>query len=183
MKKTKKESSSMKKLLALFAFIVAIIGTINLVWYFGVKLSYEEFTKGFEIVKTDTGENRFKIVDDYKFSADMPKYLEFSGYLSVGQKDGVWANYDKKGNIISSSGLFIQLDIIPDIFKNYKYRLWLADEEKEIDSIVFIDENGNYIPTKSTSPEVIENTTSFLNENKEEIERLLSKGKDFWDIK
>lgn len=79
--------------------------------------------------------------------------------------------------------MFIQLDIIPDIFKNYRYRLWLADEEEEIDSIVFIDENGNYIPSKSTSPEVIKNTTSFLNENKEEFERLISKGKDFWDIK
>ncbi len=182
MKKERKQLSASKKLGLLFSVIFLVVTIINMFWLIGVSLPYNKFCS--KLDKYEENENVYyeKIIGDYRYSAKVPGYMDFTGYLIVGNKEGVWVSIDENGDIAETSGLYIELNIIPNIFGNNKYRLWFSDEKNGIDSFVFIDENYNYLPSKTATEKTILTKTKLVEDNIDDIKNLMNSAKTLWDI-
>lgn len=182
MKKETKQISAGKKLCILFFIITLLFAIINIAWLVCVHLPYTHYCSKLEFFEEDGEKYYSTVVDDYLYSVRKPGYMDFTGLLIIGDKDGSWISYDNEGNVIGTSDLYIELNIIPDIWGNYTYRLWFNDEISGLDTFVYIDDNFKYIPSETASEETINKKTMLVSDNLEEIQQLVFAAKDFWEL-
>ncbi len=127
-----------KRLLILFAVILLIFATINVVWYFGYKQRYNAFAENLEesYLFGDESEEEMlrysKEVGDYAISLKMPSYLGSGGFITIYNSEGYTITRDEDGNIIEASEMDISLYIWPKYFSGYKIGLEFYDEANDI---------------------------------------------------
>ena len=174
--------SAGKKLLVLFLSIFLVFATINLVWLFGIELRYNKYCNKLEKTEILGSVSYQKIIGDYIYSVNKPKYMDFTGYLTVGDKNGSFITVDADGEIIDDSGLYIELNIIPNVLGQYRYRLWFYDEANGLDAFIFIDDNFNYIPSERATEEMKAATSKLVEDNLNEIKSLRNSAEALWDL-
>ena len=178
----KEKMSAWKKLLILFLAILSVFAVINLVWLFGIEFRYDRYCKNLE-KNEEYGRTTYSaVLDNYSYSVRKPGYMNFRGYLTVGDKEGYSITVDKDGNIKESSGLYIELDIIPNVLGRLRYRLWFCDDEQGLDAMVFIDSECNYIPSKTATEESKKATADLIAENIDEIKVLMNSAHEYWGL-
>lgn len=183
MKKERSHLSAGKKLGILFLVIALFFTVINVFWLISVNLPYSKYCRKLDKTEEDGMIYYEKTVDDYFFTVKRPGYMDFTGYLTVGDKNGSWININESGEITGSSELYIELNIIPDVWGNFRYRLWFSDEQNDIDYFVFIDKDYNYLPSKTATDKVIATKSKIVKDNMDEIKRLMTAADTMWEIR
>lgn len=143
----KKYISTPKKLLILFAIILMIFVTINAVWYFGYKATYNRLAGKMDVAENIIGQeksiNYYKIVGDKKCILGMPVYLGTGGHLCVGKQDGYVPQFDNDGNIIADNGVSISLYIWPQFFGGYQLGVDFYSEKDNKGYFAFVCGRNN----------------------------------------
>ena len=108
-------------------------------------------------------------------------YLSHSGFLCVSDEEGLVFEQDKDGNVISDNGTAVSLYIWPKMFFGYTYGIDISngDEWYQIE----VDKDGQYIVDEDVDPENQEKRKELLEENREEIKKLLDLADKMWDIR
>lgn len=179
-----KRISTPKKLLILFAFILAIFGTINAIWYFGYKATYNELASKMDktIDKFDGTTMRYtKTVDNYSFVLKMPAYLGEGGFLCVGDVEGAVTEYDND-DIISSNGTATTLYIWPQYWGEYKIGVDFYDEATDLWEQIYIDSSLTMLPSGNLDDQQIKYLEELLSYHSAEIQDLIEAAEALWEI-
>lgn len=181
----KKNNSTLKKLGILFALILIIFGLVNVVWFFGYKNIYNEFSKKMDVTydEIDSSIMRYtKIEGDLSFYLKMPSYLGSGGFLSVGSTQGYTSYIDEDGNVVGSNGMYITLYIWPQMGSGYKVGVDFYDEFADIWEQVYIDAELNLLNTDNYDDLYIEELEELIQQNSEYIRALINAAEDLWDL-
>lgn len=145
-----------KWITVLLIFILLFI-IWNLVWYFVVATTYDQFTKN---ILKDQHDDYFLEEDGYSYYVSKPHYLSWTGNLVI-------TNLESDNSII----------IWPSVF----------DDNLEYGALVHVGDNGEasvgitvdekLIPIESDSE-----SEKIINDNKSELESLMSEAKSFWKL-
>lgn len=181
----KKNNSTLKKLGTLFALILIIFGLVNVVWFFGYKNIYNEFSKKMDVTydEIDSSIKRYtKIEGDLSFYLKMPSYLGSGGFLSVGSTQGYTSYVDEDSNVVGSNGMYITLYIWPQMGSGYKVGVDFYDEFADIWEQVYIDGELNLLNTDNYDDLYIEELEELIQQNSEYIRVLINAAEDLWDF-
>lgn len=142
-------------IISLLIFSIAIYNIIWLVNYYQFSTPKEGYEKN---VKTYSKE-----IDNYLISYGKPEYLQFTGNYGI-------SNYGDTLSIILWP---------PRIFeKEMKYGVILYDEEEDHGYMFYVDKDLNYIADDTLEFEVEEEAKRNLEENHEELVKMLGILKD-----
>ena len=174
-----------KKLLFLFAVILAIFGIINGVWYFGYKSTYDKLASKMEptIDMIDETIVRYTTtVDNYSFVLKMPAYLGEGGFLSVGDTEGTVTEVDSNNDIVSSNGTIITLFIWPQRFGGYQLGVDFYDEAAGLWEQVYIDSDLAIASAENIDGQYIQYLEDLLSDYATEIQDLIVAAETLWEI-
>ncbi|MGE6313515.1 hypothetical protein ACQKD6_24230 [Bacillus cereus] len=135
--------------------LIILFGLWNLIWFVTVTIKYQKFIDA-------VPENKYgvhnKEESGYVFNVKTPDYLRFTGNLGVSKVE-------------SLDGLIIW----PLLFGGYEYgvRLQKGDQVFEI----YVDENMN--PIYKDDEVAVEQ----IKKNQEEVQAMISKASEIWDLK
>ena len=180
-----KRISTVKKLLCMFAGILAIFGIINGVWYFGYKATYDKLASKMEptIDMIDEKTVRYTTtVDNYSFVLKMPAYLGEGGFLSVGDTDGIVTEIDSNNSIVSSNGTVITLFIWPQRFEGYQMGVDFYDEATGLWEQVYIESDLTIASAENLDGQYIQYLEELLSDYATEIQDLIGAAETFWEI-
>lgn len=174
-----------KKLLFLFAVILAIFGIINGVWYFGYKATYDKLSSKMEPIIDMIDETAVRYtttVDNYSFVLKMPSYLGEGGFISVSDTEGVVTELDSNNNIVSSNGTIITLFIWPQQFGGYKLGVDFYDEAAELWEQVYINSDLTIALAENLDGQYIQYLEELLSDYATEIQDLIVAAETLWKI-
>ncbi|MDI3311847.1 MAG: hypothetical protein QJR05_10545 [Thermoanaerobacterium sp.] len=134
--------------------IVSIFAVWNLSWFLITTIKYHKFIEA--IPKNKYGVH-VKIEDGYQFNVKKPGYLSFTGNLGVTKPE-------------SMDGLIIW----PLLFGGYEYGVRLQKDGEVYE--IYVDENMN--PINKDDAVAIQQ----VEQNKAEIERMISKANEIWQL-
>jgi hypothetical protein len=177
----KEKHPALRKLLILAIVIVCVFAAINLVWYIGVKTSYDHIAARLEkVTDEETRGTRYqKEVDGYTCGLSMTGYLFNSGFFSIDKSDGYTAEIDDDGNVISDNGVSVSLFIWPQTFGGYEYGVMIYSEKENLHEQIYIDSKGNYLSQDEGNVEVNEYLSSLINKYHDEIAPMLDLADEF----
>lgn len=168
-----------KKLNALALIIFTIFILINAFWIITMYIPYSGYISKVDKEKTEIGTIYEKYIDEYNFKVSPTPYLGYDAFLSVSQDYNV--TLDENGNIISSD-TNISLFIWPNIWTGNEYGIMFLNEAEGIFIQVMIDENGNYLQGNSINEEYNAEVEKYLEENRDEVSKLLQMAKNTWGL-
>lgn len=173
----------------IFIFM-AIIGTfciIHLTWYWGIKIRYEDAiwdlskeiaTKNYQI----EGDGTYEVVEDgYRYRVYDTSYLESSGYACVGKETGWLDESERPEYMLKKDGVNVMLNIGFKVFCHYSFQVDIesADGRYQIE----VDRQGNLISDEYADPKYKKKMNGILEQNRSEIDRLLSCANEKWNIR
>ena len=182
---SKQRMSTPKKLIILFAVIMAIFAVINAVWYFGYKATYVELASKMDqtIDRVDGKTVHYtKTVKNYSFNLKMPAYLGKGGFLSVGDAEGAVTEFDSNNNIVSSNGTYITLFIWPQHFGRYQMGVDFYDEATDLWEQVYIDSDLTIVSSENLDSQHIKYLEELLSDYATEIQALIEAAETLWEI-
>ncbi|MCD8120526.1 MAG: hypothetical protein LUE29_13805 [Lachnospiraceae bacterium] len=185
----KEKKTIIRKIVFLFAALLAVFALINLVWYFGLKIRYVHLTEKVdrterEESEVDQGLSRYiyeSVRNGYCFTVKDTGYLSKSGYATVSREEGYERIVDADGNEISDNGPYVILFIWPSWFSGYTFGVDI--ESKDYWHQMKVDENGQLMEESDMDPDLQDELNAVLEENREEIERLFELADEMWDIR
>lgn len=187
MKKVDREKHipTSKKLLILFAIILAIFAIINAVWYFGYKATYNNLASKMEesVDRIDGKTTHYsKTFEKYNFTLKMPAYLGEGGFLSIGNTEGAVTEYDSNYNAVSSNGIYVTLYIWPQYWGKYKMGVDFYDEAADIWEQIYIDSKLNIVSSENFDKQYITYLEGLISEYSTEIQNLIQAAEKLWGI-
>ena len=178
--------STPKKLIILFAAIIAIFAVINAVWDFGYKATYDELASKMDVEENTIGQENsvsyYRIVGDQKCILNMPSYLGAGGHLCVSNKDGYIPQFDNDGNIIADNGVLISLYVWPQFFGGYQLGVDLYSEKDEMMMQIYINSDLSLTNTEDLDPWAIDECEKLVTQYADEIKQLIVIAEDTWNI-
>ena len=174
-----------KKLLYMFAVILAIFGIINGVWYFGYKASYDKLASKMEPTIDMIEETTVRYtttVDNYSFVLKMPAYLGEGGFLSVSDTEGAVTELDSNNDIVSSNGTVITLFIWPQRFGGYQMGVDFCDEAAGLWEQVYIKSDLTIASAENLDGQYIQYLEELLSDYATEIQDLIVAAETLWEI-
>jgi hypothetical protein len=178
----KEKHPALRKLLILATVIVCIFAVINLVWYIGVKTTYDHIAARLEkVTDEETGGTKYqKEVEGYTCVLSMPPYLSNSGFFTTEKSGGyIVTEVDDEGAVISDNGVSVSLFIWPKIFGRYEYGAMIYSAKENLFEQIYIDSKGNYLPQDEENVELNEYTSSLIDEYHDEIVTMLDLAGEF----
>lgn len=180
--KSQKENKRYKKILIGIIVLVGIFVIINLIWFFSVKIRYIQLANGISKMESFVEDIHYrKIKDGYQYVVKDTGYLGNSGFACISRGEGLVIETDEEGNEISNNGSMISLYLWPEKFNGYTYGIDI--ETSDYWYQIPIDKDGHYIKNENTNPDEEEKQQKALEENKEEIEKLLQLADEVWNIR
>lgn len=173
----KQTNSVLKRLITLFIVILVTFGAINALWFYGYKIQYNRLSNVLEVAYNDINPNIKRYVRDeggYHFELKMPEYLGRGGFISVAKEEGAITYYDETGTITGSNGMFVSLYIWPKYFGKYKMGIDLYDEVERVSEQIVITDDIQVVVNGDYDDEYIQYLQDLLNENYDEIIRLIN---------
>lgn len=187
--KTKaKTLSTPKKLLILFLMILAILGAVNGVWYFGYKNIYNGFSKDMTLYTDEHDDSGFlstyeMTMDGYNLTLKMPAYLGFGGFMCISREDGYQPTYDENKHIVNDNGMLISLYIWPKMFGSYELGLYCYREiGDEITGQFEIYSDLSLANTEYMDDKEISEVEAMFAAHSEEIQHLFDLAKEVWGL-
>lgn len=168
-----------KKLNVLALIIFTIFIFVNIFWIITMYIPYSGYISKVNKEKTAIGTIYEKHIDEYNFKVSPTPYLGYDAFLSVGQDYNVIL--DDKGNIILSD-TNITLFIWPNIWTGNEYGIMILNEMDNVCIQAMIDEKGNYLQDNSMNEKYNNDVKMYLEDNQDEISKLLSIAKDTWGL-
>ena len=180
-----KQKKVVKKLIIFGVVVALVFAVINLVWFLGIKVPYDNLSNGMEKIQGPTVDGFTRIYhtaskDGYEFNIKNPAYLTDNGYLSVVDESGIVVVMDENGNVENKED-YITLFIWPQLFGNYKYGIDIQTDEAW--EQIYIDLEGNYITEDVDNVELNEYYENLLKKYEVEIQKLLKAAKEQWNFK
>lgn len=169
--------------------IVVSFCIINLAWYWGIKTRYDDAIQDLKKVEstdqtkeTTQNDGMCEIVEDgYRYRVYDTKYLKSSGYACVCADTGWMSEEEKPERITTEDGTNVILNIGFKVFSRYSFQVDI--ENINGDYQIKVDKYGKLVANKYEDPKFIKEMNTILDQNKEEIERLLSLANDKWNIR
>lgn len=128
----------------------------NSVWYFTIATTYNQLT---ENMSKDQHGDFFIEKDGYSYYVDKPIYLSWSGNLTI-------------TDLVSDNSIIIW----PSFDDHYEYGVLIhIDDTGETSAGITVDEELKPIESDPDSEKII-------NDNRSELESLMSKAKKFWNL-
>ncbi|KGP81371.1 MULTISPECIES: hypothetical protein [Paenibacillus] len=137
--------------------IVSIFALWNLSWFLITSIKYHKFVE--VVPKNEFGVHLLKKDDGYIYSIKKPGYLSFTGNLAI-------SNDDDQESLI----------IWPLITGGYEYGFSIQKDRETYE--FYVDDDDNMKPIDENDPAAIEK----MEEYKLELEELLSKAKEMWQL-
>ncbi len=166
-------------------FIVALI---SFKWYVSVGTPYKQYLNAFDgdyySVKSESSSSQKfeKIIGKYRYTVAKPKFLDFTGYLTVSYLELPKVEIDPKSSeVIGSNGLYISVYIWTDVSGRYKYGVMFDDEYQGIFEQITINKNAAYLPDERNL-ELSEKAQQHLKENNAEIKEMLKNAIELWEL-
>ncbi|MBA4538844.1 hypothetical protein H1Z61_17380 [Bacillus aquiflavi] len=152
----------MKKYKKIIVALTILIVLYNISWFSVYFFKYHSYTKNFPI--TENGKYLLE-KDGYYFSVKKPDYLSYTGNLAI----------TNKTNDLS-------IIIWPLLTKGYEYGLQMTSDDQTIYHII-VDSDLKYVDDKNSK--FIDKTVAnkIIKDNKTEIEAMVSKAHNIWNIK
>ena len=178
----KEKKNVLLKLTILALIIAAIFGTINAVWYFGYKKTYDDFAKVMEELSSEAKKgNDFEIIsDDCICRLNMPKYLGSGGSLTVHKAEKIQYQFDEKGNLINGDEKTVILHIWPQKFGGYKYGVTVMNPLTTQQIEIYPD--GSIVPQENGNTELDESNQATIEIYREEILHYIDVAHTLWGI-
>ncbi|WP_243291890.1 hypothetical protein [Bacillus sp. FJAT-47783] len=156
MKETSIKESPSKKISIkkILLIVISIFLIWNIAWFLITAIKYNKFTEA--IPKNEYGVY-IKEEDGYLYNVKKPGYLSFTGNLGVSKKE-------------SMNGLIIW----PLLFGGFEYGIRLQNDGEVYE--IYVDENMNPINVDDSV------AIQQLEEHKVEIEKMISKANEIWDL-
>lgn len=180
-----KQKKVVKRLLIFGTIVLIMFAVINLVWFIGIKIPYDNLSEGMERIQGPTLDGITRIYHTesrggYEFNIKNSSYLSNNGYLSVIDESGMVVIMDEDGNAQNANDVYITLFIWPKLFAGFEYGV---DVQKEgMWEQIYIDKDGNYIPEDTENVELNEYMESLLKEYETEIQGLLKAANEQWEL-
>lgn len=162
---------------------------INLVWYWGVKTRYDDAIHDLnkaestgQMNQTEQVDGICEIVEDgYRYRVYDTKYLKSTGFACVCADTGWMNDEEKPERITAEDGTNVVLNIGFKVFSRYSFQVDIesVDENYQID----VDKYGKLVANKYEDPQFIKEMNTILDQNREEIDRLLCLADDKWNIR
>ncbi|GLB61477.1 hypothetical protein [Cytobacillus sp. NCCP-133] len=135
-------------------FVVSIFVIWNISWFLITTIKYHKFV---EVIPKNEFGVHVKEKDDYLYNVKKPGYLHFTGNLGVAKTN-------------SMDGLIIW----PLLFGGYEYGIRLQNDGEVFE--IYVDENMKPIDKEDKV------AVQQVEENKDEIEKLISKANEIWNL-
>lgn len=165
-----------KKMLIFLLAIALIFVVINLVWYVGVKLKYDEIEEKLsncEIVKIFEVEEVGVLYEDCVIGVRHTSYLQNSGYVCVTdiKEFEPFINIEEGKGIINDD-CSVTLMYWPQLFSEDRYGIDIT--KNGTSEHIYVDKEGNFAPLEEVDSEQEHYAISLLDEYREEIDKLLA---------
>lgn len=173
----------------IFFALMAIVGTfciIQLTWYWGIRIRYvDTIWDLFADVAAEKyqikGDRTYEAVEDgYRYRVYDTKYLESSGFACVGAETGWLDESERADHMLEKDGVNVILNIGFKVFCHYSFQVDIESVEGRYQ--LEVDRHGNLITDKYADPKYNKKMNGILEQNRTEIDRLLSCANEKWNI-
>lgn len=162
---------------------------INLTWYWGVKIRYDDAIQDLHKLDSTEQTNQTGLVDGmceivedgYRYRVYDTKYLKSTGFACVCADTGWMSEEEKPERITAEDGTNVVLNIGFKVFSRYSFQVDIENVDGSYQ--INVDKYGKLIANKYEDPQFIKEMNIILDQNREEIEILLSLADDTWNIR
>lgn len=184
---TEERQEIVKSIVGILIAIALSFCIINLIWYWGVKLRYDDAIYDLNKVasteeNTRTKEGMCEIVENgYRYRVYDTEYLKSSGFACV-YADTEWKDGEEKPErMMAEKGTKVILNIGFKVFFRYSFQISIESAEGKYQ--IPVDENGSLVALEYEDPKYVKEMNKILDQNREEIALLFSLANNKWNIR